>query len=152
MHYLDSSAVVKSYINEAGSAWMRSFRRRHQKGELIICEISGAEVFAALHRRSRTGDLSASDLQNACDLFQKDFDAFYTRLAVTKKTVDAGMRLIQKHPLREYDSIPFATAASFVEELRKLDGEILVFVGADKVLNTAASVESLTVINPSEYE
>lgn len=41
MHYLDSSAIVKIYINETGSAWMRELRRLHQKGERIICEISG---------------------------------------------------------------------------------------------------------------
>lgn len=99
-----------------------------------------------------TGDLSSSELQNACEFFQKDFDSFFARLSVTKATVDAGMRLIQKYPLRGYDSIQLATALSFLEELRKLDGEFLLFAGADKILNNAANAEGLTVINPAEYE
>ncbi len=43
-------------------------------------------------------------------------------------------------------------AGSVRQELRKLNGEFLHFVGADKVLNLSAIGEGLTVINPAEYE
>ena len=152
MHYMDSSALVKIYVEEAGSVWVRNVRERAAMGQIAICEISGAEVFAAFHRRFRSGDLSKEELQNACDLFRIDFDGFFVRRPVAKHIVDLGMRLIQKHPLRGYDSIQLATAISFLEELRKLDGEFLLFVGADKVLNTSAMGEGLTVINPADYE
>ncbi len=149
---MDSSALVKIYIGEPGSVWIREIYEEAKAYEILISEIAGAEVFAALHRRFRNRDLAQDNLRTACALFQKDFDDFYTRLPVVKATVDFGMRLIQKYPLRGYDSIQLATALSFLEELRQLDGELLDFVGADKLLNTCAVGEGLTVINPSEYE
>ncbi len=150
LYYLDSSAIVKIYIEETGSEWARSLRDRIEMGDILTCEISGAEVFAAFHRRFRAGDISRDDLQNACQLFRQDFVDFFARIPVTKRIVDAGMQFIQKYPLRGYDAIQLATAVSFLNELQKLNGRLLDFVGADKVLNNAARGEGLTVINPSE--
>jgi hypothetical protein len=59
-------------------------------------------------------------------------------------------QLIQKYPLRGYDSIQLATAISCLNELQQLNGEFLYFVGADRALNQTAQSEGLTVINPSE--
>lgn len=150
MYYLDSSAIVKIYIPEPGNEWLRRLRVNSRRLAICICEISGAEVFAAFHRRSRAGDLSINDLQHARDLFLNDFEELYTRLPVSKTIVDMAMQLIQKHPLRGYDSIQLATALSFLNELQRLNGELLNFVSADDILNAAARSEGLTVINPSE--
>jgi len=152
MGYLDSSAIVKIYLPEPGNEWLRRLRVNSRRVAISICEISGAEVFAAFHRRFRAGDPSSDDLQHACDLFLNDFEELYARLPVSKPIVDVGMQLIQKHPLRGYDSIQLATAISFLNELQKLNGELLNFISADEVLNHAARNEGLTVINPSEQK
>jgi hypothetical protein len=150
MHYLDSSALVKIYIDEPGSDWMRRQRRRSQRGEIFISELSGAEVFAALHRRFRAGEISTDSLESACRLFHNDFENFFVRLPAKKAVVDKGMQLIQKYPLRGYDSIQLATAITFLEELQQLNGKFLFFLCADRILNQSAQGEGLTVINPSE--
>jgi predicted nucleic acid-binding protein len=147
---MDSSALVKIYIEETGSGWLHTVRDHSEMGDILTCEISGAEVFAAFHRRFRAGNLSKNELQNACDLFKHDFEEFFARLPVTKSVVDTGMHLIQKHPLRGYDSIQLATAILFLNELQQLNGEFLYFVGADRIINQAAQSEGLTVINPNE--
>lgn len=152
MYYLDSSAIVKIYIQEPGSDWIRTLRRRSQNVEITICEISDAEVFAAFYRRYRSGELSTNILQNACNLFRNDFEKLYVRLPVTKTVIDTGMQLIQKHPLRGYDSIQLATAISFLNELQKLDGELMNFISADDILNDAAQAEGLAVINPADQK
>ncbi len=38
-------------------------------------------------------------------IFQNDFEKFYVGFSVTKTVVAADMQLIQKYPLRGYDSI-----------------------------------------------
>jgi len=152
MYYLDSSSLIKIYIDETGSEWMRAVRERAASDETLTCEISGAEVFAAFHRRFRAGDLTGEELQIACHLFKQDVDGFFTRLPVTKGIVDSSMTLIQKYPLRGYDAIQLTTALSFFNELSQVNGELLNFVSADKILNDAARSEGLTVINPSEQK
>jgi predicted nucleic acid-binding protein len=62
IHYLDSSAIVKNYIDEPGSEWMRKMFKNSQRGAIFICEIAGAEVFAAFHIRFRAGDISQQAL------------------------------------------------------------------------------------------
>jgi hypothetical protein len=69
MHYLDSSAIVKIYIDELGSEWMQNLRHRSQRGEIFICELAGAEVFAAFYRRLRADKLSKENLESACNFF-----------------------------------------------------------------------------------
>lgn len=83
-------------------------------------------------------------------IFQDDFKKFYVSLPVTKTVVDAGMQLIQKYPLRGYDSIQLARAISLLNRLQQLNGEFLYFLSADRILNPTAQSEGLTVINPSE--
>lgn len=150
MHYLDSSAIVKIYIDELGSEWMQNLRHRSQRGEIFICEFAGAEVFAAFYRHQRADKLSQENLESACNLFRSDFEQFLIRLPVKKAVVDIGMQLIQRHPLRGYDSLQLATSISLLNKLQKLDGKVLYFVCADNALNNAARGEGLTVINPNE--
>ena len=149
---MDSSALIKIYIDETGSEGVRLLRERTQTGEILTGQISGAEVFAAFYRRFRTGHLSKDDLEKVCQLFHQDIEEFFTSLPVTKHIVDAAMRLIQKYPLRGYDAIQLATVTSLFSKLQQVNGEILDFVSSDKILNDAARSEGLTIINPSDQK
>lgn len=53
MHYFDSSAVVKIYLQEIGSDWVETVCLQNSEGEIAISQIAGAEVCAAIHRRHR---------------------------------------------------------------------------------------------------
>jgi len=44
IYYCDSSAVVKIYLEEAGTAFMRNLRRNASIGDIIINVIGGPEV------------------------------------------------------------------------------------------------------------
>jgi len=56
--YFDTSAVVKRYVREWGSARVVSLLRRH---DLLSSAITPVEVMSALCRRKRNGELSAED-------------------------------------------------------------------------------------------
>lgn len=57
IYYCDSSAIVKIYLEESGSTFMRNLRRTATIGDILINVIAGPEVLSALNRRFRTGDL-----------------------------------------------------------------------------------------------
>lgn len=57
--YIDSSALVKLYIEEVGSERMRSIIFA-DKNNLFISKITGAEVAAAFSRRKRIGTYQMS--------------------------------------------------------------------------------------------
>jgi len=152
IYYCDSSAVVKIYLEEAGSGYVKKLCREAPSGNVLVNAIAGPEVLSALHRRSRSGDLSPEVLSQARRDFIEDYHDFFNRVPVSDPIITLAMQLIEKHPLRGYDSVQLASALLLQTILRALNGEEVHFVGSDKVLNHAATSEGLTVINPTEQD
>lgn len=152
IYYCDSSAIAKIYLEEAGTPYMRNLRQSADIGDVVINAISGPEVFSALHRRYRTGDITSKTFTDARQDFDKDFEHFFTRFPVSNPIIRLAMHLIDKYPLRGYDSVQLATALQLQSSLRASNGRNVTFLGSDKVLNNAATNEGLAVINPDEQE
>ena len=57
-YYFDSSALVKRYIQETGTAWVRSLSRRGTTDPIYVARITAVEVCSAVARRARAGGLS----------------------------------------------------------------------------------------------
>jgi predicted nucleic acid-binding protein len=152
IYYCDSSALVKIYLEENGSRFMRNLRSHAAIGNILVNVIAGPEVLSALHRRTRTGDLTAEILAEARKNFGRDYLEFFSRHPVSDAIIQLAMQLIEKYPLRGYDSVQLATALNFQNALRMSNGREVVFLSSDKVLNNAARSEGLAVINPSEQE
>jgi predicted nucleic acid-binding protein len=52
-YFLDASAVVKRYADEAGSAWVRQITDPQAQNTILLAEITLAEVTAALAAKQR---------------------------------------------------------------------------------------------------
>lgn len=50
IYFFDSSALVKCYVNEVGSAWVESLINSNPPNDIAIAQITGVEVVAALSR------------------------------------------------------------------------------------------------------
>ncbi|MDB9309027.1 hypothetical protein PN471_10325 [Aphanizomenon sp. CS-733/32] len=61
IYFIDSSALVKRYVNEIGSAWMLGLFDPSLKNEVFIAAITGVEIIAAITRRSRSRSISMTD-------------------------------------------------------------------------------------------
>jgi predicted nucleic acid-binding protein len=109
-YYLDSSAIVKRYVAEAGTEWVIDLCVASAGHALYTVRISGAEIIAALFLRVRTGTLAESDAQATATQFKTDFRDRYQIVETTEQVVDLAMTLAEKHGLRGYDSIQLAAA------------------------------------------
>jgi len=69
VYFVDSSALVKCYINEIGSTWVLSLLDPALKNDVLIAAITGVEIVAAITRRARGGSISATDATAACSQF-----------------------------------------------------------------------------------
>ncbi|MEX0804876.1 MAG: type II toxin-antitoxin system VapC family toxin [Candidatus Binatia bacterium] len=67
--YFDTSALVKRYVRERGSAQIGSLLRRH---DLLSSAITPVEVLSALWRRKRNGDLSEENFSATLSRVQSD--------------------------------------------------------------------------------
>jgi hypothetical protein len=145
--YLDSSVVVKCYVDEPGSAWVRLLIIEPEN-TTVLSEIAIVEVSAALAMSVRMGKLRKSLGRAAYETFHADIAAgIYQLLAVARSTIDEAAGLAQAHPLKGYDAVHLATGLEAARSLA--DQEIvLVFVSGDAQMLRAAGAEGLTTDNP----
>ena len=58
-YFLDTSAVVKRYIQETGTAWVRSIADPAAANLIYLARITDVEMTSAVVRRRRGGNLPA---------------------------------------------------------------------------------------------
>ena len=140
MIYLDTSALIKRFVNEKGSALVESFVRG--KGAIATAKIAYAEIFAGFTRKLREGNLSKPQYAVACRQFERDWHA-YLRVGLEEDILLLARDLIQRHPLRGYDAVHLASAL----RLKIALGEEITFAAADGRLLKAAEAENLRSLN-----
>jgi uncharacterized protein len=87
-YFFDSSALVKRYVVESGTQWVGSLCDPAAGHTLYIVRITGAEVIAALARRTRTGSLTQSAAQGAMAAFRSDLEGSYLVSELTPALVE----------------------------------------------------------------
>jgi predicted nucleic acid-binding protein len=152
MYCCDSSAVVKRYAPEQGSAWVKSLGASDVENSLYLAQIGLVEIAAALSRKVRTQELSRDDYEAALWLFLTDVQAeAYVIAPLSDPIVELAVDLTRRHPLRGYDAVHLATAVTLNKALLGADVAPLTFVAADDRLCAAARGEGLTTENPNAH-
>ena len=137
--YLDSSALVKRYIDEPHSEAVA-----HLMDETLAVgtsAISRVEVGAALARAARGDRLDAEGAHGAREQFADDWPDF-GKVPVTDRLLTRAEELAWKHGLRAYDAVQLAAALVCEETLTALDESVL-FACFDDELTAAANDEGL---------
>jgi predicted nucleic acid-binding protein len=151
LYYLDSSAIVKLYIEEAGSGWLEGVVVHSKPDQLFISALAGIEVLSALTRRFRANDIPEQDYQIVRDEFLMDYQNLFTQISITSKILSDAMILISKYYLRAYDSLQLATAIELQEIIPPGMNQEVTFICADKQLLDIAQKEGLNIENPDLY-
>lgn len=151
-YFLDTSALVKRYLVEVGSAWIIRLTGSAAGNTIIICEITRVEASAAIAARQRaSGGISLEARNIAVDLLLRHCDDEYRNVRLTPATLNRAVALTQRHRLRGYDAIQLATALSTQDQYRAAQLPALTFVAADDDLLTAARAEGLLAENPNQH-
>ena len=143
--YLDTSALVKLYLDEPGSERVEELASEDSDNIVAICSITQVEFHAAIWRRHRIRELDDEEAELAIELFNGRLETDLLRCPVDDRTLNRASELTSRHPLRGYDATQLA--ACLVLETRL--GESPTFVCADRDLLTAAEEEGLPVLNPA---
>jgi predicted nucleic acid-binding protein len=149
--YWDTSALVKRYAQETGTAWVRTKTNPIANHDIYTVRITGVEMIAALFRKVKTGQISQHDADLFANNFRLDWQQQYQIIEVTVRVSELAMNLAEKHGLRGYDSVHLA-AALVIQEIRQtMSLPSLTFVSADDEQNQAAKNEGLLIENPNLY-
>jgi predicted nucleic acid-binding protein len=139
IEFLDSSALVKRYVSETGSALVR---RLCTRGEIAVARIVYGEVAATLARACREGLFDEEARDGLLDQLAEDVDGFET-VEIRRRVMDCTRGLVIRHPLRGYDAVQLACAIAIHER-----GQALRFWSADVRLVGAARGEGIRAAAP----
>lgn len=148
--YLDSSALVKRYLTETGSAWVRGLADPSTGQAISIAGITRVEVAAALAARHRSqGGITGAERDGIVRLLAKHCRDEYALIPASDAILDLAVELTQRHRLRGYDAVQLATALAAGLALGAADMPGLTFVAADTDLIAAARAEGLAADDPN---
>ena len=142
--FLDTSAVVKRYVDEAGS---RVVRELTAAADAHISEITIVECIAALCRQGREGRLTSEQVLAALRRFREEASTGYELVGVTSGVIAVAGSLAERHVLRGYDAVQVASALSVQ---RAVSGEVVTLVTADGRMCEVGREEGMDVIDPTD--
>mgnify|MGYP000898981331 CR=1 FL=1 len=112
--YLDTSALVKLYVEEDGSVKVR----QHVRDALMVAtsKVAYAEARAAFARCMREGILPESAHRNVVANFNADWASYFVLELTDTVAIKAG-ELAERYALRGFDSIHLSSVLTLAEKL-----------------------------------
>ncbi len=150
-YFLDTSALLKRYIAERVSTWIKSITDAAAGNPTAIAQITWVEVLSALSRRRREGSVPPDDFDLVLQAFREDFENQYRVIEVDEALVEKAGELVVQYPLRAYDAVQLASALRLQSAVASLREVQLVFVSADDRLLAIAQTEALVTDNPNRH-
>jgi predicted nucleic acid-binding protein len=148
--FFDTSALLKRYVDEPGSSWLRSLME-NERDLLITSVVTRVEVACALARRQREGHLSPALRHELWRAFQFDLTYRLQTLKVGLDVLNVAEAFAFQHPLRAYDAMQLASAHVANRRLLRGNRPALTFLSADIRLLDVAHQIGFAVDNPQAH-
>jgi hypothetical protein len=145
----DSSALIKRYIPETGTAWVQAIAAPRSGNTVVMAQITQAEVVSGAMRRVRNGEISSRTAHTLRLRVDRHVSREYVVIHLGEHVLEQAQDLLETHILRAYDSVQSASALQANQHVIAAGLPPLIFVSADNQLLTAATAEGFTVDNPN---
>jgi uncharacterized protein len=145
LYYLESSALVKLYVQEPGSNRMLALAAENGN-QFMLVTLAAIELRSAVRRRERDGDVPSAAAAALLERFREHLASKFVRQMVNEAVLEIAAHLIDRHPLRAMDALQLA--GYLVIRMSARD-QVLVFVCSDERLLKAAELEGAPVLNPA---
>ena len=151
-YFLDSSALVKRYVQEVGTSNILKLFTDPKQGDIFIATVTSVEIVAAITRRMKGGSLRPVDAEQLCKQLRTDLQTDYLQVEITEKVIQSAMQIAETYGLRGYDAIQLAAGCAVNDICIASNYPPLTFVSADHELNDAALQQGLIIDNPNDAE
>ncbi|NTV73194.1 MAG: type II toxin-antitoxin system VapC family toxin [Holophaga sp.] len=144
--YLDTSALLKLFVEEAESLRVRSLVERPNGADVLLASRLGrTEASVSFARMVHLGRIPAGDLPHHLGALDDYWDQSVQEVELTEEVLEDARQLVQRFPLRTYDAIHLASAREARRMLRgSFDGELR-FLAFDAALLKAAEATGFTI-------
>jgi predicted nucleic acid-binding protein len=150
VYFLDTSALVKRYVAETGSAWIVILCDPAAGHITVISQAALVEAVAAFCRKTQYGTISVQERDQNIAVFRRDARRSYSVERVTSAVYTRAGDLCRTYRLRAYDAVQLACALTLHDRSGAL-GVSPIFVSADTALLGFAAAEGLATDNPDNH-
>lgn len=145
--YIDTSALAKRYLVEAGAPWVGGLTHPAAGNFIIIADLTTIEMATLMARRVREGALADGSATLLLNAFLLHAESEYLAVPLDSHVLAQARALVSKHPLRTLDAIQLASA----QRASTILSEPLTFVSSDRILLAVAMAEGLPIDNPLDH-
>lgn len=145
LYYLETSALVKLYVQEPGSDRLLQIASNWSENRLAVLALSPVEARSAIRRRERAGDIDPGTATLILDRLRQHLETIFIRQALSDTVLDGALEMIDRYALRAYDAVQLAGCLALKTGAGK---ESPTFVCSDQQLLEAARSELLPVLDP----
>ena len=136
--YFDTSALVKNYVQEAGSTPVRELLARY---EFVSSAIAPIEIHSAVRRRHRQGEMSRQSYASILSRVKQD-RLFWQLVEPVPQVLAKAEEIVAAYNVRSLDALHLASAIIIQDSIET----IIPFVTADDRQLSAARDCKLEVI------
>ena len=150
-YYFDSSALIKRYITEPGSAWVQTICDPTQNHQIFVARITSTEMLSALAKSYRMQIMNEQQLMQLASLVLRDIQRQYQQVPMHPSLYHSAGKFIITYAikgLRAYDAIQLACALYANQRFITQNQATLTFVTSDAILRAVAETAGLHALDP----
>ena len=145
-YFLESTAFAKLFVQEPGTDALIKLMEAVEDNRKLISASTPLEVYAAVRRRQRTGEISPEDATAALDILRMEA-ARMVQEPLNPAVLEAARQLLDRTSLRWPDALQLG-AALVAREM--FNGTEIIFVSASAQLLEAAKAEGFHALDPAK--
>ncbi|HVZ83142.1 MAG TPA: type II toxin-antitoxin system VapC family toxin [Terracidiphilus sp.] len=143
-YFLETTAFARLFVQEPGTDALIRLMEAIEDNRKLIAASAPLEVYAAIRRRERAGDLSAENATAALEILRIE-SARMVQEPLNPAVLEAARQLLDRTSLRWPDALQLG-AAIVAREM--FQGTEIIFVSTSNTLLEAAKTEGFPVLDP----
>ena len=144
LYFLEATAFVKLFVQEPGTAALIRLMETVEDNRKLISASAPLEVYAAIRRRERSGDIAAADATVALEILRLEA-ARMVQQPLNPAVLESARQLLDRTPLRWPAALQLGAALTARDMFQ---GTPITFVSSSPDLLEAARKEGLEIFDP----
>ncbi|HEX4028883.1 MAG TPA: type II toxin-antitoxin system VapC family toxin [Terracidiphilus sp.] len=144
-YFLEATAFLKLFVQEPGTDTLIRLMETVEDNRKLISAATPLEVYAAIRRRERAGDIAPADAAQALETLRIE-SARAVQQPLNPAVLEAARQLLDRTQLRWPQALQLG-AVAVARDMFK--GTEILFVSASEPLLEAARSEGMETIDPS---
>jgi predicted nucleic acid-binding protein len=146
-HFLEATAFIKLFVQEPGTDVLIRLMETVEDNRKLISAATPLEVYAAIRRRERAGDITPADAAQALEVLRLE-SARMVQQPLNPAVLEAARQLLDRTALRWPQALQLGAVLAARDMFK---GTEIVFVSSSAPLLEAARNEGLETIDPVHH-